>query len=207
MNQMSLWWLSPSVALLVLSVIGLVEDDLRVQKLLAIPIVVSFALWALNNESIFCQSQTHFAWEKDEKHESPYPEPWFVEKLFMGPNGLKMNGTAARLWGLFGACGVTTARNIFYVCDVEKFRTVIFVLGLVEVSLLGLCLMCMLRFYWKSGIAMELLFKPAQGFDMTKSHLLSLELPEEDFVERCSAIDLSKIKAVPCNKAVRAEEV
>jgi len=203
-NQMSYWWLSPSIALLVLCVLGLVEEELRVKQLLAVPVIVAYALWAINNENLFWQSQSLFAWEKDDKHVSPYPEPSFVEKPFMGPNGLKMNGTAARLWGLFGACGVTTTRNILYVCDPEKFRTVIFLLGLVEVSLLGLCLMCMMRFYHKSGILMELLFKPAKGFDMTKSHLLSLELPEEEFVERCSDY---KIKAAPCNKTVRAEEV
>jgi len=196
-NQMSYWWLSPSIALLVLCILGLVEDELRVKQLLAIPVIVSYALWSLNNENLFLQNQTHFAFEEDDKHVSPYPEPSFVERPFMQAS--KMNGTAARLWGLFGACGVTTVRNILYVCDPEKFRTVIFVLGLLEVSLLGLCLMCMLRFYWKSGIAYELLFKPARGFDMTKSHLLAYELPQEG--ERCTAAKLA-----PC-KTVRVEEV
>jgi len=200
MNQMSYWWLSPSVALLVLCILGLNEEELRVKQLLAVPVIVAYAMWAVNNENLFMQSQTHFKWETDDKHVSPYPEPCFLEKPFMGPNGLKMNGTAARFWGLFGACGVTTTRNILYVCDPEKFRTVIFVLGLLEVSLLGLCLICMLRFYWKSGIAMELLFKPAQGFDMTKSHLLPYELPEEDDA-RCSAVSITACKTA------REEEV
>jgi len=189
MNQMSYWWLSPSIALLVLSVLGLNEEELRVKQLLAIPLVVAFALWALNNEGLFWQSQTHFAWEVDEKHESPYPEPSFVEKPFMGPSGLKMNGTAARMWGLFGACGVVTVRNILYIVNPEKFKLVIVILGLLEVSLLGLCLMCMMRFYWKSGIVHEMMFKPAQGFDLTKSHLLAYNLPsEEEEANDCTAV-------------------
>lgn len=211
MNQMSYWWLSPSLALLVLSILGLNEEELRVKQLLAIPLVVSFALWSLNNENLFWQNQTHFAWEVDEKHESPYPEPSFVEKPFMLKN--KQNGTAARMWGLFGACGVVTVRNILYIVDPKKFQIVILVLGLLEVSLLGLCLMCMMRFYWKSGIVNELMFKPAQGFDMTKSHLLPFTLPsEEDNVNRCSAIvgwasDKASKKANCLTPRGRQEEV
>jgi hypothetical protein len=186
-NQMSYWWLSPSVALLVVSILGLNEEELRVKQLLAIPLVVAFALWSLNNEGMFWQNQTHFDWEADEKHESPYPEPSFIEKPFMLAN--KQNGTAARMWGMFGACGVVTARNTLYVVDPEKFQVVIVILGCLEVSLLGLCLMCMMRFYWKAGIVHELMFKPAQGFDMTKNHLLPYALPsEEDSVSHCTAV-------------------
>jgi len=207
---MSWWWLSPSVALLVLSVLGLNEEELRVKQLLAIPLVVAFALWALNNEGLFLQNQTHFAWEVDEKHESPYPEPSFVEKWFMGPRGLKMNGTACRMWGLFGACGAVFVRNLLYVVNPEKYKLVIVVLGCLEVSLLGLCLMCMLRFYWKAGIVHELMFKPAQGFDLTKPHLLAYNLPtEEDDVSNCTAIVgwASKGSTKKACKSPRQEEV
>jgi len=194
-----------SVALLVLSVLGAVEDELRVKQLLAIPLIVAYGLWAINNENLFLQSQTHYEWEVDEKHVSPYPEPSMVEKPFMGPNGLKMNGSAARFWGLFGACGVTTARNILYVCDPEKFNIVIFVLGLLEVSLLGMCLMCMLRFYWKAGIIHELaLFKPARGFDLTKPHLLPFAMTPEG--KSCTG-NAYTCKQTSASVAVRVDEI
>jgi len=171
-NQFSFWWLSPSLALFVLCIIALMDDDIELKKKMAIPVAVSYGLWALNNENFLWQSQTHYAFERDNEHQDPYPKA-----IMPGPKGLKMEGFGVRLWGLAGACGTTTLRNILYACDPVQFRLVILVVGIVEAVILSGCLTSMMVFLWQSRILHEIAFcaDPVSGFDLTKDHLLRVE--------------------------------
>lgn len=175
-NQFSLWWLSPSVGLLVLCGLATTIDSdasgIDAKQKMAGVLALTYFLWAINNSSFPWQTQTLWDYEKKDDFESAYPKPatW--------AHG-KMDKFVIMLWGVVGACGTTVVRNLLYIfsyeypSNSEALLTTLLVFGIIEDIILVAVLITFIKNFMIPVLIPEFLGKKNSNmFDMTKSHLL-----------------------------------